>query len=90
MKLEVQQIKAIAIKNLKIKFRSYQTYLYSFGFPILFTFVFYFVFQNIEVPGGFNVFDLAFSSVLIYAASFGTISAAISLTSENKGKPYGD
>ncbi len=86
MKLEIQQIKAIAIKNLKIKLRSYQTYLYSFGFPILFTVVFYFVFQSIEVPGGFNVFDLAFSSVLIYAASFGTISAAISLTSEKQRK----
>lgn len=86
MKLEFQQVKAIAVKNLKIKLRSYQTFLYSFGFPILFTFIFYFVFQSIEIPGGFNVFDLAFSSVLIYAASFGTISAAISLTSEKQRK----
>ncbi|MHA2225789.1 MAG: ABC transporter permease [Candidatus Hodarchaeales archaeon] len=82
MKLELRQIIAISTKNLKIKFRSYQTYLYAFGFPILFTFIFYFVFKSIEVPGGFNVFDLAFSSVLIYAASFGTINAAVSLTNE--------
>ncbi|MHA2247442.1 MAG: ABC transporter permease [Candidatus Hodarchaeales archaeon] len=82
MKIEIQQIIAIAMKNLKIKLRSSQTYLYSFGFPILFTFIFYFVFKSIEVPGGFNVFDLAFSSVLIYAASFGTINAAVSLTKE--------
>ena len=82
MKIEIQQISAIAVKNLKIKFRSYQTYLYAFGFPLLFTFIFLFVFKAIEVPGGYNVFDLAFSSVLIYAASFGTINAAVSLTSE--------
>ncbi|MHA2074386.1 MAG: ABC transporter permease [Candidatus Hodarchaeales archaeon] len=82
MKIEFQQIIAIAVKNLKIKFRSYQTYLYAFGFPILFTFIFLFVFKSIEVPGGYNVFDLAFSSVLIYAASFGTINAAVSLTAE--------
>ena len=82
MKIETQQISAIAVKNLKIKFRSYQTYLYAFGFPLLFTFIFLFVFKAIEVPGGYNVFDLAFSSVLIYAASFGTINAAVSLTSE--------
>ncbi len=82
MKIEIQQIIAIAVKNLKIKFRSYQTYLYAFGFPLLFTFIFLFVFKAIEVPGGYNVFDLAFSSVLIYAASFGTINAAVSLTSE--------
>jgi ABC-type transport system involved in multi-copper enzyme maturation permease subunit len=82
MTLELEKITAIAVKNLKIKFRSSQTYLYSFGFPILFTFVFYFVFKSISIPGGFNVFDLAFSSVLIYAASFGTINAAVSLTRE--------
>ena len=82
MNIQLQQVIAIAVKNLKIKFRSYQTYLYAFGFPILFTFIFLFVFQTIEVPGGYNVFDLAFSSVLIYAASFGTINAAVSLTSE--------
>ncbi len=40
------------------------------------------MFKSIEVPGGYNVFDFAFSSVLIYAASFGTINAAVSLTSE--------
>ena len=82
MKIELLQITAIAVKNLKIKFRSYQTYLYAFGFPILFTFIFLFVFKSIEVPGGYNVFDLAYSSVLIYAASFGTINAAVSLTNE--------
>lgn len=82
MRVGVQMITAIAIKNLKIKFRSSQTYIYAFGFPILFTFIFYFVFKSIEIPGGFNVFDLAFSSVLIYAASFGTINAAVSLTKE--------
>ncbi|MHA1977492.1 MAG: ABC transporter permease [Candidatus Hodarchaeales archaeon] len=82
MIIGLHQIIAIAVKNLKIKFRSYQTYLYAFGFPLLFTFIFLFVFNSIEVPGGYNVFDLAFSSVLIYAASFGTINAAVSLTSE--------
>jgi ABC-type transport system involved in multi-copper enzyme maturation permease subunit len=84
MRTEFQQVNAIAVKNLKIKFRSYQTYLYAFGFPILFTFIFLFVFKTIEVPGGYNVFDLAFSSVLIYAASFGTINAAVSLTGEKQ------
>jgi len=82
--IKPQLITAIAIKNLKIKLRSYQTYLYALGFPVLFTFIFYFVFKTIEVDFGYNVFDLAFSSVLIYTASFGTISAAVSLTSEKQ------
>ena len=37
MRVGVQMITAIAIKNLKIKFRSSQTYIYAFGFPMPFS-----------------------------------------------------
>ncbi|MHA1278429.1 MAG: ABC transporter permease [Candidatus Helarchaeota archaeon] len=78
----LEKIIAITIKNLKIKLRNYQTYLYSLGFPIIFTFLFYFIFGAQESIDGFVVFDFAISGMLIYAASFGTINAATSLTHE--------
>ena len=38
----LEQIMAIAVKNLKLKFRNWHTYLYTLGFPIMFTLIFYF------------------------------------------------
>ncbi|UCG00336.1 MAG: ABC transporter permease [Candidatus Heimdallarchaeota archaeon] len=78
-------INAIAAKNLKIKLRNRQTYLYSFGFPLLFTILFYFIFKPMTVSiSGITVFDMAVSGMLIYTASFGTINAATSLTIEKE------
>jgi ABC-type transport system involved in multi-copper enzyme maturation permease subunit len=79
-----QVVLAITIKNLRIKFRNFQTYLFSFGFPILFTFLFYFSFGTVETAPGWTVFDTGISGMLIYAASFGTINAATSLTEEKQ------
>ncbi|MFX0185205.1 MAG: ABC transporter permease [Candidatus Hodarchaeota archaeon] len=82
---DFQIINAIAIKNLKIKLRNNQTYLYSFGFPLLFTILFYVIFKPISVTvRGITVFDMAVSGMLIYTASFGTINAATSLTIEKE------
>ncbi|MFX1283947.1 MAG: ABC transporter permease [Promethearchaeota archaeon] len=82
---QIHIINVIAIKNLKIKLRNYQTYLYSFGFPLLFTGLFYFIFKPMTIAsGGITVFDLAVSGMLIYTASFGTINAATSLTAEKE------
>jgi len=82
---QIHIINTIAIKNLRIKLRNYQTFLYSFGFPLLFTVLFYFIFKPITVAsGGITVFDLAVSGMLIYSASFGTINAATSLTAEKE------
>ncbi|MFX0050358.1 MAG: ABC transporter permease [Candidatus Hermodarchaeota archaeon] len=81
----IQIITAIAKKNLKIKLRNNQTYLYSFGFPLLFTILFYIIFKPISVTSnGISVFDMAISGMLIYTASFGTINAATSLTIEKE------
>lgn len=84
--MSLQIIKMIAEKNLKLKLRNYQTYIYSFGFPLLFTIIFYFVFKPmiVSVDGNLSVFDLATSGMLIYTASFGTINAANSLTFEKE------
>jgi ABC-type transport system involved in multi-copper enzyme maturation permease subunit len=80
----LDMILAIATKNLKIKYATYQTYLYTIGFPLMFTLLFYFIFGNQEAFGGFKVFDFSISGMIIYAASFGTISAALSLTQEKQ------
>ncbi len=81
----LQIIGAITVKNLKIKLRNYQTFLYSFGFPLLFTLLFYIIFKPISVTSnGITVFDMAVSGMLIYTASFGTINAATSLTTEKE------
>jgi ABC-type transport system involved in multi-copper enzyme maturation permease subunit len=81
-KSDMIKIMAIVRKNLKIKLRDYQTYIYSFGFPLMFTFLFYFLFGTEDIGGGYTIFDIAISGMLIYAASFGTINAAGSLTEE--------
>ena len=84
--MSLQIIKIIAEKNLKLKLRNYQTYIYSFGFPLLFTIIFYIVFKPmiVSIDGNLSVFDLATSGMLIYTASFGTINAANSLTFEKE------
>jgi ABC-type transport system involved in multi-copper enzyme maturation permease subunit len=81
----LDKILAIAIKNLKIKFATYQTYLYTIGFPLMFTLLFYFIFGT-QATGidDYKVFDFSISGMIIYAASFGTISAALSLTKEKQ------
>lgn len=81
----LDMILAIATKNLKIKFATYQTYLYTLGFPIMFTFLFYFIFgtQSAGIDS-YKIFDFSISGMIIYAASFGTISAALSLTQEKQ------
>jgi ABC-2 type transport system permease protein len=78
------QILAIAIKNLKIKLRNWHTYLYTLGFPIIFTVLFYFIFGNQAMDGmpGWTIFDFAIAGMFIYAASFGTINAASAFSYE--------
>lgn len=80
----LSQVSVIVKKNLLIKFRNYQTYIYSFGFPIIFTLLFYFIFGMQEIDYGMKVYDIGFAGMLIYAASFGTINAATSLTEEKQ------
>ncbi|MFX1296664.1 MAG: ABC transporter permease [Promethearchaeota archaeon] len=79
-----EMIIAITIKNLKIKLRNYQTYLYSLGLPILFTILFYFMFGTQDLGGGWVIFDTAIAGMLIYAASFGTINAASAFAYEKQ------
>ncbi|NVM30375.1 MAG: ABC transporter permease [Candidatus Helarchaeota archaeon] len=79
-----EQIVAIAIKNLKIKLRNWHTYLYTLGFPIIFTILFFFMFGSQDIVGmpGWVVFDFAIAGMLVYAASFGTINAASAFSYE--------
>ncbi len=87
----IEQILVIAIKNLKIKLRNWHTYLYTIGFPVMFTLIFYFAFKqpfDPPIPGkeDWILFDFAMAGMLIYAASFGTINAASAFSYEkNKG-----
>ncbi len=83
----LDQILAIAVKNLKLKFRNWHTYLYTFGFPIMFTLIFYFALgQPFDpvIPGkeDWVIFDFGFAGMLIYTASFGTINAASAFSHE--------
>ena len=79
-----EKIFAILMKNLKIRLRNYQTYIYSFGFPLVFTLLFYFMFGTEEIGGGWVIFDFAIAGMLIYTASFGTINAAMAFTEEKQ------
>ena len=81
----IKLISIIANKNMKLKLRNNQTYLYSIGFPLVFTLLFYIIFNSNSVPGvSYSVFDFSISGLLIYTASFGTINAATSLTLEKE------
>ncbi|MBN2152950.1 MAG: ABC transporter permease [Candidatus Lokiarchaeota archaeon] len=79
-----QMVLAIASKNLRIKMRTPQTFIFSFGFPIMFTLMFYFAFGTNEIMPGWTIYDTAISGMMIYAASFGTSSAATSLSDEKQ------
>ncbi len=80
----IQIVAAVAKKNLVIKMRTPQTYIFSFGFPIMFTLMFYFTFGQTATAPGWTVFDTAISGMLIYAASFGTSSAATTFAEEKQ------
>ncbi len=79
-----QMMVKVAVKNLRIKMRTPQTYIFSFGFPVMFTLMFYFTFGQMETAPGWTVFDTGISGMLIYAASFGTSSAATTFAEEKQ------
>ncbi|MEX2681691.1 MAG: ABC transporter permease [Candidatus Sigynarchaeota archaeon] len=79
-----QIVTAVAWKNFIIKMRTPQTYIFSFGFPVMFTLMFYFTFGQMETAPGWTVFDTGISGMLIYAASFGTSSAATTFAEEKQ------
>ncbi|MFX1314157.1 MAG: ABC transporter permease [Promethearchaeota archaeon] len=61
----------IANKNIKDKLRHWQYMVFSLGFPIMFTLIFYFFL-------GAENFSYAFPGMIIYATAAGTTSSAIS------------
>ena len=81
---KMEHITAIMVKNLKIRMRQKQTYIFSFGFPIIFTLMFYFMLGSEEIVSGFKIFTLSISGMLVYAASIGTINSALVFSSEKQ------
>jgi ABC-type transport system involved in multi-copper enzyme maturation permease subunit len=65
----------IAIKNTKQKIRTWQYLVFSLGFAIMFTLMFYFFL-------GRDVFQYSFPGMIIYTTAAGTTSAAISFSSD--------
>lgn len=77
-----EMIKSFVNKNLKIKSRSWVTYIFTFIFPVMFTFLLYAMFGSQEIAPGWRIFDIYISGMFIYAGSSGLINAAISLADE--------
>lgn len=75
MKLLESKPVIIAMNSLKYKIRNWQYPVFSLGFPVMFTLLFYFFL-------GRDSFSLGFPGMVIYATSVGTVSAAISFSSE--------
>ena len=65
----------IAIKNIKDKLRHWQYMVFSLGFAVMFTLMFYFFLGRVE-------FQYGFPGLIIYTTAAGTTSAAISLASD--------
>ena len=84
---DLKKISAIAMKNLKIKFRNWQSYLFAIGFPIFFTIIFYLVFGLDPIPGtDYRIYDLGIAGMMVYAAVFGIANAATALSQEKDTK----
>ena len=83
IKNDISNIVAITVKNMKVKFRNWQTYLFAFGFPLFFTFIFFPIFGLDPIPGtDYRIFDLAIAGMFVYAASFGITNASTALCGE--------
>jgi ABC-type transport system involved in cytochrome c biogenesis permease component len=65
------KVMQIAIKNIKDKIRHWQYLVFSLGFAVMFTFIFYFFLGREE-------FQYALPGMVIYTTAAGTTSAAIS------------
>ncbi|MFX1376386.1 MAG: ABC transporter permease [Promethearchaeota archaeon] len=74
----------ISIKNLKDKIRHWQFVFFSLLLPIMFTFMFYFMFGSEEDVTGRSDFDYAFPGMIMYAIGMGTMNAAI-MFAQDKG-----
>ena len=75
----------ISIKNLKDKIRHWQYIFFSLALPVLFTFMFYFMFGAEKDPiTGLSNFDYGFSGMITYAIGVGTMNSAI-MFAQDKG-----
>ncbi|KKM85830.1 hypothetical protein LCGC14_1285110 [marine sediment metagenome] len=72
----------ISLKNFKSKIRQWQVIFFSLFMPIMFTFMFYFMFGTTETPSGKTAYDYAFPGMIIYATGIGTMNAAIMFAEE--------
>ena len=79
--LELKPI-VIAIKNIKVKFRSWQAIFFGMGFPIMFTLIFYFMFHEINPETGIDIYSYSIPGMITYAACMGTTGAAIVFTND--------
>jgi ABC-type transport system involved in multi-copper enzyme maturation permease subunit len=80
----LDQVVMIVRKDTKIRFSNPQTYIYTFGFPLMLTFMFYYIFGTNEMVPGWRVYDVVISGMIVFAASFSTVNAAVSLTLEKE------
>ena len=72
----------ISIKNFKNKIRHWQVLFFSLLLPIMFTFMFYFMFGNQGLPSGKTAYDFAFPGMVVYATGFGMMGSAIMFAEE--------
>jgi ABC-type multidrug transport system permease subunit len=71
------------MKNLKYRFREPQQYLFLFGFPIMFTFVFWFMFKDvISISPLHNQFDIFIWGLISFVVAFSTQSASVAFSQE--------
>ena len=75
----------LALKNIKFRFREPQQYLFIFGFPILFVFVFWVIFKDMpsSVPPH-NQFDVFVWGFIAFTVAFATQSASMAFSREKE------
>ncbi|NHI94133.1 MAG: hypothetical protein EAX96_16705 [Candidatus Lokiarchaeota archaeon] len=79
----MKEIITLAIKNLKFKLREPQQYLFIFGFPLIFLFIFWIMFSRMSI-GNHNQFDIFFWGLLGFSTAFATQSASVAFSQEKE------
>ena len=79
----MKEIITLAIKNLKFKLREPQQYLFIFGFPIMFVFIFWIMFSQMIV-GSHTQFDIFIWGLLGFNTAFATQSASVAFSQEKE------
>ena len=82
MRKKVKKLWSLTLKNIKFRFREPQQYLFIFGFPVLFVFIFWLIFKDMPSIPPYNQFDIFIWGFMAFTVAFATQSASMAFSQE--------